>query len=156
MDLALGLVEEDLGSSIALEVARELVLYLRRPGGQSQFSTALSLQSAEGERFRNLGVWILEHLDGDLSVYTLARRMAMSPRNFARLFANEFRTTPAKYIESVRIEAARRILEQNTSGLEEIASTCGFHSADALRAAFQRVLHVSPRAYRERFREARR
>lgn len=151
MDLSLELIEEDLGSIVALQVARELVLYMRRPGGQSQFSAALSLQEREGDCFRGLGAWVLENLRGELSVRALSRHAAMSPRNFARRFTDQFHTTPAKYVESLRVEAARRSLEQGEEGLEQIAATCGWHSADAMRSTFRRVLRVSPRAYRERF-----
>lgn len=117
MDLALALVEEDAGSKLALEVARELVLYLRRPGGQSQFSAALNLQASDHQQFHDLGAWVLEHLRNDLSVDMLAARMGMSPRNFARVFRAEMKTTPAKFIESLRLEAARRRLQESHASL---------------------------------------
>ncbi len=151
MDMALALVEEDLGSAVALQVARELVLYLRRPGGQSQFSAALSLQSQERQPFRDLGPWVLENLAKDLSVEKLARRVGMSPRNFARVFREEMETTPAKYVETLRVEAARRRLQESNSGLKAIAASCGFRNPDGLRSTFKRVVGVSPGEYRERF-----
>ncbi|HEU5401809.1 MAG TPA: GlxA family transcriptional regulator [Terriglobales bacterium] len=152
MDMALAMVEEDLGSAVALQVARELVLYLRRPGGQSQFSAALSLQAQEKQPFRDLGPWVLENLAKDLSVEKLARRMGMSPRNFARVFREEMETTPAKYVQTLRVEAARRRLQESNTGLKAIAASCGFRNPDGLRSTFKRVLGVSPGEYRERFR----
>jgi transcriptional regulator GlxA family with amidase domain len=151
MDLTLALVEEDLGSEIALGVARELVLYLRRPGGQSQFSAALELQASERRPLRDLGVWVLDNLRKDLSVDSLARHVAMSPRNFARVFTAEFNTTPAKFVEALRVEAARRRLEESAAGLEQIAFDCGFKNADAMRGVFRRLMKVAPRDYRGRF-----
>lgn len=111
MDLALALVEEDFGSASALQVARALVLFLRRPGGQAQFSSLLSLQASEYRPLRELQVWIAENLKQDLSVENLAARAAMSPRNFARVFAREFGVTPAHFVENLRLEASRRELE---------------------------------------------
>ncbi|HEX5234300.1 MAG TPA: DJ-1/PfpI family protein [Silvibacterium sp.] len=151
MDLALALVEEDAGSKLALEVARELVLYLRRPGGQSQFSAALSLQASDRQPFRDLEAWALEHLRNDLSVDALAARVGMSPRNFARVFRDEMNTTPAKFVESLRLEAARRRLQESKASLESIATTCGFRNCDAMRSTFRRVLRVAPNEYRWRF-----
>lgn len=151
MDMALALVEEDLGSAVALQVARELVLYLRRPGGQSQFSTALSLQAQEKQPFHDLGAWVLENLAKDLSVEKLARRVGMSPRNFARVFREEMETTPAKYVEALRVETVRRRLQESNTGLKAIAASCGFRNPDGLRSTFKRVLGVAPREYRQRF-----
>ncbi len=151
MDMALALVEEDAGSALALEVARELVLYLRRPGGQSQFSAALNLQSSDRQPFRDLGAWVLEHLRSDLSVDALASRVGMSPRNFARVFRTEMNTTPAKFVESLRLEAARRRLQESKSSLEAVATSCGFRNCDAMRSTFKRVLRVAPGEYRWRF-----
>jgi len=152
MDMSLALVEEDLGSAVALQVARELVLYLRRPGGQSQFSAALSLQAQDKQPFRDLGPWVLENLAKDLSVEKLARRVGMSPRNFARVFREEMETTPAKFVETLRVEAARRRLEESNSGLKAIAASCGFRNPDGLRSTFKRVVGVPPGEYREKFR----
>lgn len=151
MDMALALVEEDAGSELALEVARELVLYLRRPGGQSQFSAALNLQASDREPFRDLGTWVLEHLRSDLSVDVLASHVGMSPRNFARVFRAEMKTTPAKFVETLRLEAARRRLQESNASLESIAATCGFRNCDAMRSTFRRALRVAPGEYRWRF-----
>lgn len=151
MDLALALVEEDAGPKLALDVARELVLYLRRPGGQSQFSAALNLQASDRDAFSDLGAWVLEHLRNDLSVGLLASRVGMSPRNFARVFRAEMKMTPAKFVESLRLEAARRRLQESDVSLESIAATCGFRNCDAMRSSFKRVLRVTPGEYRWRF-----
>lgn len=151
MDMALALVEEDAGSKLALEVARELVLYLRRPGGQSQFSAALTLQGSDYQPFRDLGAWVLEHLRENLSVEALASRVSMSPRNFARMFRAEMNTTPAKFVESLRLEAARRRLQESNASLESVATTCGFRNSEAMRGTFKRVLRVAPGEYRWRF-----
>ena len=151
MDLALALVEEDLGAQLAVRVAREMVLYLRRPGGQSQFSAALSLQSSDRRPIADLHAWILENLSRDLSVEVLAKRCAMSPRNFARVFRDETGVTPYKFVEGARVEAARRRLEESEDALDRMAITCGFGSADSLRRSFVRVLKVAPSDYRARF-----
>src|SRR5262249_41287716 len=154
MDLALALVEDDLGRDVALETARGLVLFLRRPGGQSQFSAQLAVQAADREPIRELLAWIVEHPNDDLSVEALAHRVAMSPRHFARVFAREVGTTPARYVERVRVGAARRRLEESSHGVDAIADTCGFGTAETMRRAFIRTLRVAPSAYRGRFRSA--
>ena len=154
MDLALALLEDDLGGELARDVARHLVLFLRRPGGQSQFSVAMASPLANRPTLRELQTWIHEHPEADLGVEALARRMAMSPRNFARIFTRELSVTPARYVERARVEAARRWLEDSDAGLDEVASSCGFGSAETLRRAFQRLLRVSPSAYREAFARA--
>jgi transcriptional regulator GlxA family with amidase domain len=151
MDLALALVEEDLGAPLALRVAREMVLYLRRPGGQSQFSAAMSLQSSDCKPIADLEAWVLENLHGDLSVESMSKRCNMSPRNFARVFHRETGLTPYKFVERARIEAARRRLEESKDGLEAIAGHCGFASPDSLRRSFVRTFRTSPSHYRERF-----
>jgi transcriptional regulator GlxA family with amidase domain len=151
MDLALALVEEDHGREAALAVARELVLFLRRPGGQSQFSAQLAAQAAEREPLRDLQGWIADHLEADLSVPALAARAAMSPRNFARVFRREIGVTPARYVEALRVEAARRRLEESSNGVDTVASGAGFGSAETMRRAFARRLRVAPSAYRSRF-----
>lgn len=151
MDLALAMVEEDFGRQIALQVARHLVLFLRRPGSQSQFSAHLSVQIADREPIRDVQRWAVEHLASDLSVTVLAERAAMSPRHFARVFVQEVGLTPARYIESVRVEAARRRLEESRDGVDAISRTCGFGSAEAMRRAFLRTLKIAPTAYRRRF-----
>jgi transcriptional regulator GlxA family with amidase domain len=151
MDLALALVEEDHGRELALRVARQLVLFLRRPGGQSQFSAQLAVQAADREPLRELQAWIADHLNQDLSVEALADRVAMSPRNFARVFSREVGVTPARFVEQARVEAARRRLEESAHGVDAIASQCGFGTAESMRRAFLRRLHVPPSAYRHRF-----
>jgi transcriptional regulator GlxA family with amidase domain len=151
MDLALALVEEDLGSPMALKVARELVLYLRRAGGQSQFSTALSLQASDRKQIEEIRSWVLDNLDRELPVEKLAEKAGMSPRNFARVFQKDTGTTPARFVERLRVEAARRRLEESQDKLEKVASDCGFGSLHSLRRSFLRVLHVPPNDYRHRF-----
>jgi transcriptional regulator GlxA family with amidase domain len=152
MDLALALVEEDHGSRLALKVARNLVLYLRRPGGQSQFSVALSLQETDRKPLRELESWVLDNLHKPLTVPMLAQRVAMSPRNFARVFTSEMKTTPAKFVERLRIESARRRLEESQNSMETIASECGFGNVNAMRTVFQRALKIPPGQYRRHFR----
>src|SRR5215472_9731430 len=121
MDLSLALVEEDLGSPMALAVAREMVLYLRRAGGQSQFSAALALQASDRKQIADLRTWVLDNLHRDLSVPQLATRAGMSPRNFARVFRTDTGTTPAQFIERLRVEAVRRRLEESGDKLEKVA-----------------------------------
>jgi transcriptional regulator GlxA family with amidase domain len=151
IDLALALVEEDLGSQTALAIARDLVLFIRRPGGQAQFSAGLAGQAASRPGIRELQSWMAEHLDADLTVPALAERTFMSPRNFARVFLAEVGVTPAAYVEGVRVERARALLETTTLQLEEVAQRCGFGTVETMRRAFGRRLHVSPGEYRERF-----
>lgn len=151
MDLALAMVEEDQGREVALAVARELVLFLRRPGGQAQFSAQLAVQFAEREPLRDLQAHILDHPKEDLSVETLARRVAMSPRNFARVFSREVGMTPARFVTSVRVETARRLLEESSEDLEAICSMSGLGTPESLRRAFLRLVGVAPSQYRERF-----
>ncbi len=152
MDLALALVEEDHGRDLALAVARRLVLFLKRPGGQSQFSVQLASQSAERRPIRDLLSWMSEHPSEDLSVEALAARAAMSARNFARVFRQEVGFTPARYVERTRVEAARRRLEEGDAGVDAIAEASGFGSAETMRRAFLRNLEVGPAEYRNRFR----
>jgi transcriptional regulator GlxA family with amidase domain len=135
-----------------MQVARWLVMYLRRHGGQSQFSAALSAQRVEREPIAELVSWVRGHLDDDLSVPALARRAAMSPRHFARVFAAEVGTTPAAWVEQVRLEAARGALEDSERSVKQIAAACGFSSASAMHRVFVRRLGVAPTAYRARFR----
>jgi transcriptional regulator GlxA family with amidase domain len=152
MDLALALVEEDLGREVALAVARRMVVFLKRPGGQSQFSAQLAAQLAERPALRELQHYIHEHPEAGHSVESLARRAAMSPRHFARVFARELGVTPARYVEQVRVEAARRRLEEGEGGVEQVAAGCGFGSSETMRRAFLRSVRVSPSEYRQRFR----
>jgi transcriptional regulator GlxA family with amidase domain len=154
MDLALALVEEDFGRHVALDVARQLVLFLRRPGGQSQFSSQLAIQTADREPLRELQQWIADHLTADLSVSALAERAGMSPRHFARVFAAELNMTPARFVEVQRVEAARRRLEESSDGVDIVAATCGFSGAEVMRRAFLRTVRVSPTDYRSRFRSS--
>jgi transcriptional regulator GlxA family with amidase domain len=151
MDLALALVEEDHGLQAARGVARELVLFLKRPGGQSQISAQLQLQMADRRPLAELQSWMADHLQADLSVAALARRVAMSPRNFARVFTRSVGVTPARYVEKLRVEAVRRRLEETRSTVDEVAAQCGFGTRESMRRAFQRTLRVSPTAYRSRF-----
>jgi transcriptional regulator GlxA family with amidase domain len=155
MDLALALVEQDLGREVALAVAQRLVLYLQRPGGQSQFSAQLAAQRAAREPLRELQAWIADHPAEDLSVEALARRVAMSPRHFARVFTREVGRTPARFVETARVEHARRLLETGDAGVDAVAAAAGFGSAETMRRSFLRVLRVGPAAYRDRFRSAR-
>jgi len=154
MDLALALVEDDHGSRLALQVARQLVLYLRRPGGQAQFSAALSLQLSDRQPLRELQAWVLENLDKPLSVQALAEHVAMSPRNFARVFGREMRVTPGKFVERLRVEAARRRLEETRHSLKKIAAQCGLGSVASMRRIFQRLVGIPPGQYRQHFRYA--
>jgi transcriptional regulator GlxA family with amidase domain len=149
IDLALAWVEEDCGAGLAHEAARELVLFLRRPGGQPQVSVSLASQASEMTSIRELQIWIAEHLETRLSVEDLADRMAMSVRNFERVFVREVGTTPSQYVLQMRVEAARRQLERADKGLKQVASAAGFGSADVMRRAFVRLLGITPRRYRE-------
>lgn len=151
MDLALALVEEDLGRDLALHVARRLVLFLRRPANQSQFSAPLSGQIAARDEIRAAQQYVVEHPDGDCSVAALARRAAMSERNFTRCFTAEVGVSPARYVERIRLESARRLLEETYDGVEAVAAACGFGTAETMRRTFLRQLHTSPTEYRRRF-----
>jgi transcriptional regulator GlxA family with amidase domain len=152
MDLALSLVEENIGRDVALEAARWLVLFLKRPGGQAQFSSQLASQLADREPLRELQAWVADNLDGDLSVPALARRACMSERNFARAFRRETGMTPAAYVEVVRVERARIALESGDSPVELVARQVGFGTVETMRRAFRRRLGVPPADYRSRFR----
>lgn len=151
MDLALALVEDDVGSDVALAVARQLVMFVHRPGGQSQFSAQLASQLAEREPLRDLQAFIADHPTADLTVSRLAARVAMSPRNFARAFAAEVGVTPAAFVERARVEVARRLLETTRDDVEAVAARAGFGRVETLRRAFHRGLGVSPNEYRRRF-----
>ncbi len=152
IDLALALVEEDLGQAIALECARNLVMFMRRPGGQSQFSTTLESQNAERDVINELVAWAADNLRGDLSVQALAERAHMSLRNFSRVFRSEVGQTPAAFVEKLRIDAVRQRLEESDESLDAISAYCGFRSADSMRRSFRRVVKVAPGDYRRRFR----
>lgn len=149
IDLALAWVEEDCGAALAHEAARELVLFLRRPGGQPQVSVSLASQASQMASIRELQIWIAEHLDRKLSVQDLASRMSMSVRNFERVFTREVGTTPSQYVLQMRVEAARSRLERSDGGLKQIASAVGFGGVDVMRRAFVRLLGLTPARYRE-------
>jgi transcriptional regulator GlxA family with amidase domain len=152
MDLALALVEEDLGRQVALDAARWLVLFLKRPGGQAQFSAQLAAQTADRAPLRELQAWIPDHLDQDLSVPALAARASMSERNFARAFRRETGMTPGAYVEAARLESARIALETGDLPVESVARQSGFGTVETMRRAFRRRVGVSPVDYRTRFR----
>jgi transcriptional regulator GlxA family with amidase domain len=151
IDLALAMVEEDLGREIAMNVARHLVLFLRRPGGQSQFSAQLAAQSAKTDKFDTLVSYVTDNPNADLSVPALADKAAMSPRNFARLFREEVGETPAKYVERVRLDAARRKLEEDEDKVDAVAAATGFGTAETLRRTMKRHMATTPEAYRASF-----
>ncbi|WP_326538592.1 GlxA family transcriptional regulator [Pseudorhodoferax sp.] len=151
MDLALAMVEEDHGRELALRVARELVMFLKRPGGQSQFSAHLAAQAPERSAVRAVQDHVLAHLKGDLSVPALAARAGMSERNFARIFRSETGTTPALFVENARIDAARRLAEDSDLPAKRLADAVGYAQVDGFRRAFARRLGVSLVEYRRRF-----
>jgi transcriptional regulator GlxA family with amidase domain len=150
IDLSLALVEEDLGRAIALAVARYLVVFLKRPGGQAQFSAALSLQSAD-DHFADLNGWLMEHLAEDLPLSRLAAQAAMSERTFLRRYREATGFTPARAIERLRVEAARQFLAETRLPSKRIAARCGFGSEETMRRSFVRLQGVSPQDYRQRF-----
>lgn len=154
MDLALALVEDDHGRDLALSIARRLVLFLCRPGNQSQFSAQLHTQIAERDGLREAQRHVAEHPGDDCSVAALARIAAMSERNFARCFTAEVGVTPARYVERTRVETARRLLEDTDEGVEAVAAACGFGTAETMRRTFLRLLRTNPTEYRRRFRAA--
>ncbi|MFJ6792917.1 GlxA family transcriptional regulator [Streptomyces sp. NPDC091268] len=151
IDLALALVEEDFGRDLALTVARHLVVFLRRPGNQAQFSAQLAAQTARREPLRDVQQWITEHPQEDLGVEALAARARLSSRHFARAFRAETGVTPGRYVERVRVEHARRLLEDSAQGVAQIARACGYGTPEALRRAFVKTLGQSPAEYRSRF-----
>lgn len=150
IDLALAWVEEDCGAAIAQEVARELVLFLRRSGGQKQLSVTLSAQASEMKAIQELQLWIMENLRKRLSIQVLADRVAMSVRHFERVFTREVGRTPSQYVLEARVEAARQQLERTDRGLKQIAVACGFGSADTMRRSFARLVGVAPNQLRRR------
>lgn len=154
MDLALALVEEDLGREVALRTARELVMFLKRPGGQSQFSAHLAAQSSGRSAIREVQEWVLASLAEPLTVDDMAARAGMSTRNFSRQFKQDTGMTPADFVESARIDAARRLLEDTMNPLKRVAAWSGFGNPNGLRRAFQRRLGVTPGDYRTRFQKA--
>lgn len=152
LDLALAWVEEDCGVRVAQDVAREFVLFLRRPGGQNQLSVSLAAQASDMRAMQELQIWIAENLRRKLSVRMLADHIAMSVRNFERIFTRELGKTPSKYILQMRVEAARDQLERTDRGLKQVAAACGFGSADVMRRSFTRLIGVTPNEYRQRSR----
>jgi transcriptional regulator GlxA family with amidase domain len=150
IDLALALVEEDLGRTVALAVARYLVVFLKRPGGQAQFSTALSLQAAE-DKFGALHEWINAHLADDISLPVLASQAGMSERSFSRHYAEATGLTPGRAVERLRVEAARRLLSESRLPVKRISQRCGFGSEETMRRSFLRLLAATPQDYRARF-----
>jgi len=150
IDLALALVEEDLGRSMALAVARYLVVFLKRPGGQAQFSATLALQAAD-DKFGPLHDWINKHLASDLLLSVLADQAAMSERSFSRHYAEATGQTPARAIERLRVEAARHLLSETRLPVKRIAQRCGFGSEETMRRSFHRMIDTTPQDYRARF-----
>jgi transcriptional regulator GlxA family with amidase domain len=152
IDMALAMVEEDHDRDLALKVAQSLVVFLKRPGGQSQFSAALTAQVADMDAtFEALHRWVSDNTEADLRVDRLAERMGMSPRTFARLYTARMGVTPAKAIERIRLEAARRLLEQQETPFADVADRSGFGDKDRMRRAFTRCLRITPSEYRRRF-----
>lgn len=151
MDLALTLIEEDHGRAFSLEIAKQMVLYLKRQGSQSQYSTILTHQNTDYQPIQTICEWISKHLNEAITVEYLADKASMSPRNFARVFAREMKITPAKYIDKVRIETACRYLTDTRLSQKVIADLCGFGSSDNMRKVFQKHIHTSPIEYRRNF-----
>ncbi len=151
IDLFLALVEDDHGSDLAHEVAGWLVVFVQRPGGQSQFSAQLRTRPAATPSVAELQRWLPDHLDEDTGVEALARRVGMSPRNFARVFRRETGTTPAAYVEELRVETARRLLEDTTLTVATVAERVGMHHAETLHRAFVRRVGTTPDRYRQHF-----
>ena len=151
VDLALSLIEEDYGPRVALAVARELVVYLKRPGGQEQYSEPLQFQTQSISRLSELGTWMCSHLHEDLSVEMLAAKACLCPRHFTRRFKVEFGTTPADFVERLRLDEARGRLSNGDNSVENVGISVGFKSADAFRRAFERRLGLNPSDYRRRF-----
>lgn len=152
IDLALALIEEDHGHKAALEVARQLVMFLVRPGGQAQYSHMLSRQAVTSQPLRELQVWMLEHLRENLGVEQLAERMGMSARHFTRVCLRETKMNPGQFVTRMRVEAAQQMIDSSSMGLKEIADACGLQTADAMRRAFLRVIGATPGEYMKRFR----
>lgn len=150
-DLTLALIEEDYGFQHARSVAQDMVMFLKRPGGQSQFSRYVVNQAVQPGPVRDLQVWILENLAENLTIDSLASRVSMSPRNFVRVFTRETGTTPAKYVEAARLDAARALLEQSPLRIEQVATITGFKNVLKMRRAFERGLKLTPSEYRQRF-----
>lgn len=151
IDLALALIGEDHGPALALAVARELVVYLKRPGGQAQFSEPLRFQTRAVDRFAELAAWLPDHLTENLTIEALAERVHASPRNFARTFKKTFGATVAEFVETLRLDASRERLEEGRRAIEDVALSVGFRSAEVFRRAFERRFGVSPSVYARHF-----
>ncbi|HYC62393.1 MAG TPA: DJ-1/PfpI family protein [Thermoanaerobaculia bacterium] len=151
IDLALALIEEDLGALAALAVARELVVYLKRPGGQEQFSEPLQFQIESTDKLAEVAAWMRGHLRNDLSVEALAERACLCPRQFTRRFTRLFQRTPAAFVEDLRLAEAQKRLSTRSVTIEGVAASVGFRSADAFRRAFERRFGISPTTYRRQF-----
>jgi transcriptional regulator GlxA family with amidase domain len=151
IDLSLALVEEDQGHVVALNIARFLVMFLVRPGGQAQFSHMLSHQAVTSKPLRELQVWMMENLREDLTVEKLADRLGMSARHFTRVCLKEVKMNPGEFVDRLRVEAAQQMIDSTNMGLKEIADGCGLQTADAMRRTFLRVLGITPREYLHRF-----
>ncbi len=151
IDLSLALIEEDFGPEVALAVARELVVYVKRPGGQEQFSEPLKFQVASTSRFADLVAWMLAHLDQDLSVDTMAGRVNLCPRQFSRRFTAEFNNSPAAFVQRLRLDEARKRLSAASCTVESVADSVGFRDPDSFRRAFVQCFGVAPKHYRSRF-----
>ena len=151
IDLSLALIEEDFGSEVALSVARELVVYMKRSGGQEQYSEPLQFQTQSRSRFADLLPWIVAHLEQDLSVDALAARSSLCPRQFSRRFTQEFGSSPASFVRRVRLDEARQRLSAPECTVEGVARSVGFSDGDNFRRAFERCFGIAPSAYRGRF-----
>src|SRR6202045_1612043 len=154
IDLTLALVEEDYGHQVALRVARQLVMFLVRPGGQAQYSHMLSRQAVTSEPLRELQVWMLENLKENLSVERLADRIGMSARHFSRVCQRETNMHPGQFVDRMRVEAAQQMIDSSSMGLKEIADACGFGSADSMRRTFLRVIGITAGEYTQRFKRS--
>ena len=151
IDLSLALIEEDFGPRVALSVARELVVYLKRPGGQEQFSEPLKFQTRASDRFADLAAWMQGHLQEDLSAEALADRACLSPRHFSRRFKDAFGSPPGTFVETLRLTEARERLTLPDQTIESVAASVGFKSADAFSRAFERRYGLKPTSYRKHF-----
>ncbi len=151
IDLSLALIEEDFGAQVALSVARDLVMYVKRPGGQEQYSEPLRFQVESTSRFADLAAWMVGHLDRDLSVEALAEKINLCPRQFTRRFKDEFKTTPAAFVQRLRLDEARKRLTAADFTVENIADSVGFRDPDSFRRAFVQRFGVAPTEYRNRF-----
>jgi transcriptional regulator GlxA family with amidase domain len=151
IDLSLALIEEDYGPRVALNVARDLVVYLKRSGGQEQYSEPLQFQSQAQDRLADVAAWIVNHLDEDLNVQRLAEKANVCPRHFSRLFKDSFGGSPADFVERLRLGEARRLLGERGSSVQSVAEAVGFTSADSFRRAFERRFGLTPSVYRGRF-----